>query len=119
MWIVQNINFQYFSILITLVSAIVMVGVSYMTAAPDYAKIQNLSFGTRTDQHKLDSASSWDWRDIVTSAVVLVVIIAGLPVLCRITARTWTGHVLPNERPGSDSPTLLGCIEEYRGPCTG
>ena len=77
LWIVQNINFQYFSILITLVSALVMVGVSYMTAAPDYAKIQNLSFGTRTDQHKLDSAASWDWRDIVTSAVVLVVIIAG------------------------------------------
>ena len=77
LWIVQNINFQYFSILITLVSALVMVGVSYMTAAPDYATIQNLSFGTRTDQHKRDSAASWDWRDIVTSAVVLVVIIAG------------------------------------------
>ena len=34
LWIVQNINFQYFSILITLVSAVVMVGVSYMTAHP-------------------------------------------------------------------------------------
>ena len=29
LWIVNNINFQYFSILITLVSAVVMVAVSY------------------------------------------------------------------------------------------
>ena len=33
LWIVNNINFQYFSILITIISAIVMVVVSYATAA--------------------------------------------------------------------------------------
>ena len=31
LWIINNINFQYFSVLITLVSAVVMVGVSYLT----------------------------------------------------------------------------------------
>ena len=46
LWIVNNINFQYFSILITLVSAIVMVVVSYMTAAPEYEQIKSLTFGT-------------------------------------------------------------------------
>jgi SSS family solute:Na+ symporter len=76
-WLVNNINFQYFSILITLVSAVVMVGVSFMTAQPDYAKIQNLSFGTRTSEHVSDTAASWDWRDIVTSGVVLAVIAFG------------------------------------------
>src|SRR5689334_23947558 len=45
-WIVNNIYFQYFSVLITIVSAIVMVAVSYMTAAPDYKSIQSLTFGT-------------------------------------------------------------------------
>ena len=38
LWIVNNIYFQYFSVLITIVSAVVMVGVSYMTAAPDNAE---------------------------------------------------------------------------------
>ena len=38
LWIVNNIYFQYFSVLITIVSAIVMVVVSHMTAAPDYAQ---------------------------------------------------------------------------------
>src|SRR6202142_2856766 len=35
LWIINNFYFQYFSVLITIVSAIVMVGVSYMTAEPD------------------------------------------------------------------------------------
>jgi SSS family solute:Na+ symporter len=43
-WIVNNIYFQYFSVLITLVSAIVMVGVSYMTSEPDHLKIRSLTF---------------------------------------------------------------------------
>jgi len=77
LWIVNNINFQYFSILITIISALVMVIVSYMTAEPDYAKIKNLSFGTITDEHRAESAKSWDWRDVAASAVVLVVILAG------------------------------------------
>lgn len=77
LWVVNNINFQYFSILITMISAVVMVVVSYMTAAPDYAKIKNLSFGTLTDEHRAESANSWDWRDVVSSIVVLVVIIGG------------------------------------------
>ena len=46
LWIVNNINFQYFSILITLVSAVVMVAVSYLTKSPDYAKIGGLTYGT-------------------------------------------------------------------------
>jgi len=40
LWIVNNIYFQYWSLLITVISAIVMVGVSYATAEPDYATLQ-------------------------------------------------------------------------------
>ena len=39
-WVINNINFQYFSILITLVAAIVMVVVSYTTEEPDYGAIK-------------------------------------------------------------------------------
>ena len=77
LWIVNNINFQYFSILITIISAVVMVSVSYLTRAPDYGTIKNLSFGTVTDEHRAESAKSWDWRDVVASAIVLAVILAG------------------------------------------
>ena len=62
LWIVNNINFQYFSILITIVSAVVMVVVSYMTAPPPAAQIQSLTFGTSTADDKRKTRASWDWR---------------------------------------------------------
>ncbi len=77
LWIINNINFQYFSILITIISAVVMVGVSYLTGAPDYGQIKNLSFGTVTDEHRAESAKSWGWHDVLASAFVLAVILAG------------------------------------------
>jgi solute:Na+ symporter, SSS family len=77
LWIINNINFQYFSILITIISALVMVGVSYMTEAPDYERIKNLSFGTATAEHKLESYASWDWREVVTTLFVIAVIAGG------------------------------------------
>ncbi len=77
LWIVNNINFQYFSILITFVSAVVMVGVSYVTQAPDYARLKDLSFGTRSDEHRSESQASWGWRELAASAVVLAVIVWG------------------------------------------
>jgi SSS family solute:Na+ symporter len=77
LWIINNINFQYFSILITVISATVMIVVSYLTEQPDYGKIENLSFGTRTDVHKSESSASWDWREVVTSLIVLGVILGG------------------------------------------
>ncbi|HTY00718.1 MAG TPA: sodium:solute symporter [Bacteroidota bacterium] len=77
LWVINNINFQYFSILITLVSAIVMIVVSYLTEQPDYARIANLSFGTRTDEHMSESAASWDWREVAVSVFVVAVIVGG------------------------------------------
>src|SRR5947209_9851056 len=41
LWIINNIYFQYFSVLITLISAFVMVVVSYMTAEPDSERIRS------------------------------------------------------------------------------
>jgi SSS family solute:Na+ symporter len=74
-WIVNNINFQYFSILITLVSAVVMVVVSYLTAEPKYEQIKGLTFATATDEDRATTRASWDWRDVLTSAVVLACIL--------------------------------------------
>lgn len=74
-WIINNINFQYFSILITLVSLIVMVVVSYMTKAPTYDHIQGLTFGTATAEDKRVTSESWHMVDLITSGIVLAAII--------------------------------------------
>src|SRR5262249_3149620 len=71
LWIINNINFQYFSILITLISALVMIVVSYMTAAPDYEKIKGLTFATATDEDRRNTHMSWDWHDVASSLFVL------------------------------------------------
>src|SRR5208337_2689731 len=64
LWIINNINFQYFSILITVVSAIVMVVVSYMTAEPSPTQIQGLTFATATDEDRRITRESWHWTDV-------------------------------------------------------
>lgn len=74
-WIVNNINFQYFSILITLVSAVVMVGVSYATAAPNYDQLKGLTFATATAEDNADTRASWGWGEVAASALVLACIL--------------------------------------------
>jgi SSS family solute:Na+ symporter len=77
LWVVNNIYFQYFSVLITIVSAVVMVSVSYMTAAPDDRTIQSLTFGTATDADRVKTRAGWSWREVAASGLVLVCILGG------------------------------------------
>ena len=74
LWIMNNVYFQYFSVFITIVSAIVMVGVSYMGAAPDEASIQSLTFATKTKEDKRASRASWGFGEVAASCVVLLLI---------------------------------------------
>jgi SSS family solute:Na+ symporter len=74
-WIVNNINFQYFSMLITLISAIVMVLVSYMGKAPDERSLGGLTFATASAEDKARTRASWDQRDVLASAFILVAIL--------------------------------------------
>ena len=75
LWIINNINFQYFSILITLVSTVVMVVVSYASPDPDYVRIKSLTFGTATAEDKTKTYASWDWREVAASCFILVCIL--------------------------------------------
>jgi SSS family solute:Na+ symporter len=74
-WIVNNINFQYFSILITLISAVVMVGVSYMTPEPNQPQIQGLTFATASAEDKANTRASWNQWDVIGSLVIMAFII--------------------------------------------
>jgi SSS family solute:Na+ symporter len=75
-WIVNKIYFQYYSLLIFLVSMAVMIGVSYMTAAPSDERLKGLTFGTLTDEHRRESRESWGTLDVLASAAVLAAIVA-------------------------------------------
>jgi solute:Na+ symporter, SSS family len=76
LWIINNIFFQYYSILILLVCIGVMVGVSYATRAPDYQRIRGLAFGTVTERDRRETRDSWGAGDVIASAAILVAILA-------------------------------------------
>ncbi len=76
LWIINNMFFQYYSLLITIVCVVVMLAVSYMTEAPSYEKISGLTFGTITDEHRKETRASWNWIDVVTSVAVVALILA-------------------------------------------
>jgi SSS family solute:Na+ symporter len=75
LWIVNKTYFQYFSVLITIVSAIVMVVVSHMTAAPDLAKIGGLTYATASAEDVRTSRASWGAREVAASGLVLLCIL--------------------------------------------
>jgi len=76
LWIVNNIFFQYYSLLITIVCIIVFLVVSYATKQPDYAKISGLTFSTLSEQDRIENRASWNWKDVALSVLLVVVIIA-------------------------------------------
>jgi SSS family solute:Na+ symporter len=75
LWIVNNVYFQYYSLFIFVVSSMVMIGVSYLTAAPAVEKIQGLTYATVSDADRVRSRSSWNWRDVFVSGLVLLAIL--------------------------------------------
>ncbi|QEG36502.1 sodium:solute symporter [Bythopirellula goksoeyrii] len=78
-WIVNKIYFQYFSLLIFIVSSVVMIVVSLMTRAPDYERISGITYGTLTDAQRSETRSSWSMLDVVASvALVASILVAYL-----------------------------------------
>jgi len=75
LWIINNIYFQYWSVLITVVSAAVMVVVSFITSEPDYVRIKSLTYGTITHEDRTRTRASWTWQDVAASAFVAACIL--------------------------------------------
>ena len=76
LWIVNNLYFQYYSLLIFVVSVVVMVVVSYATAPPSTDQLAGLTYGTVTAEDRAQSRGSWNRRDVIGSGVVLLLILA-------------------------------------------
>jgi len=75
-WVMNNIFFQYYSLVIFIVCAVVMIVVSYMTEKPAYEKISGLTYSTTSSRDREISRSSWNVKDIFSSVIVLALIIA-------------------------------------------
>lgn len=75
LWIINNIYFQYYSLLIFLISVAVMIIVSYATEKPSEEKIRDLTFGTMTEEHRIESRRSWGKWDVINSFIVIALII--------------------------------------------
>ena len=76
LWIINNMFFQYYSIVILVICMAVMIVVSYSTREPDYEKISGLTYGTITAEQRAQSRSSWNWVDVLASVAVVVAILA-------------------------------------------
>jgi SSS family solute:Na+ symporter len=74
-WIINNIYFQYYSLFIFVVSAVVMIVVSHMTQAPSPAQITDLTYATMTEEHKIETRKSWNKLDVISSCIVLGLIL--------------------------------------------
>ena len=74
LWILNNIYFQYYSVLIFLVTCTVLIGVSYATAPPPEEKLVGLTYATITPDQRRASRASWNHWDAINSGIVLVLI---------------------------------------------
>ncbi len=75
-WIINNIFFQYYSLLIFLVSGAAMTIVSYTSEAPDPNQIQGLTLGTVSAEQKAETKATYQTVDYVSTGFVLVLILA-------------------------------------------
>jgi SSS family solute:Na+ symporter len=75
LWIVNNIYFQYYSLLIFLICAATMLAVSYATPPPSDGRISGLTYATVTTEQKGETRRSWNQWDVINSAVVLAMIL--------------------------------------------
>ena len=74
LWILNNIYFQYYSVLIFLVTSAVLIGVSYATPPPPEHTLTGLTYATITPEQRRESRASWNQWDVINSAIVLVLI---------------------------------------------
>ena len=72
-WLVYigQYNFLFASGWLLLISIVVIVGVSLLTAPPKYEQIVNLTYATTTGEQKKEIRESWGLVDVLITVVVL------------------------------------------------
>jgi solute:Na+ symporter, SSS family len=75
-WIINNIYFQYYSLLIFVVSSLILIAVSYATSPPSDRQLVGLTYATVTSEQRRQSRHSWTGADVAASGLVLLLIAA-------------------------------------------
>ena len=72
-WLVYigNYNFLFATGWLMLISLVAIVGVSLLTAPPNYEKIADLTYATATPEQKEEFRKSWGFLDVLITVVVL------------------------------------------------
>jgi len=70
-----TINFAHMAIFMFLFSVIICITVSLAFSPPDYKRIIGLSFGTLTEEQKVEHKNSYDKIDILLSIVLIILVI--------------------------------------------
>jgi SSS family solute:Na+ symporter len=76
LWIVNNMFFQYYSVIIFIVSCAVLIGVSYATEPPAERQIVGLTYAGVTPAQRRESRASWNHWDVINSSIVMLLIVA-------------------------------------------
>src|ERR1051325_1540188 len=76
LWIVNNVYFQYYSVFIFIVSVVIMFAVSYAAAPPRVEQLTGLTYATIPPEARAESRASWGRREVIGSAIVLLLILA-------------------------------------------
>lgn len=72
---IADLNFLYFAIYSFLGCIALMIIISLLTTAPDYKKIEGLTFGTTVAADKEKSKATWNLRDLILSIIVVIIIV--------------------------------------------
>lgn len=71
-----DMNFLTFGAWFFLFCIVFIIAVSFATPAPSQEKVLNLTFGTITEEEKLNNKNSYNWVDISISVVIVAIVVA-------------------------------------------
>ena len=113
LWIVNNIYFQYFSVLITLVSAVVAIVVQPRDGRARLREDREPHLRDRDrGRRPRETRASWDWRDVAGSGVVLA---ASWARTCTSAARFLVSSA-PASSPRDGDEVVGDALLEGAGP---
>ncbi|TRZ45902.1 sodium:solute symporter [Robertkochia solimangrovi] len=71
---IGDVNFLTFSAWFFLFCILLVIIVSLMSPAPPAIKTDNLTFGTISEEEKSKSKTSYNWKDILVSILILIIV---------------------------------------------
>ena len=74
-FLLGDMNFLSFAAWFFLFCIILILVVSYATAPPSDEKLKNLTYATISDEERKKNKSSYNWKDIVISLVIIAIVI--------------------------------------------